>query len=283
MFRPSKGLQDNSLLPQAPGGNAAGAGLAVLVHAGLVAALTLSVDWRTHAPDVVSAELWAAVPQVAAPRAPEPVPQPAPAPPPPAPAPPPPQAVQQQRDADIAIEREQQRKKAEEERKKAQAEAERKKAEDEKKRELAQKEKERDRKEREQKEHAAREAQAAEERLAQQREENLRRMMGQAGGSGGSGTAARDAAPSATYAGRVVAAVRRNIVFTGAVADEAVTEVDVRTGAGGTIISARMTKSSGNKDWDDAVVRAIEKTGRLPADVDGRVPSSLQLVFRPRE
>lgn len=281
MTRAAAALQDPSLLPQPPGGNAAGVGLALLVHLGLLGALTLSVDWRTHTPDVISAELWSAVPQVAAPRAPEPVPEPAPAPPPPAPAPPPPQPVQQQRDADIAIEREQQRKKLEEERKKAQAEAERKKAEDEKKREQTQKE--REKKERDQKEQAAREA--AEERLARQREENLRRMMGEAGGSttGGTGNAPRDAAPSASYAGRVVAAVRRNIVFTGAVADEAVTEVEVRTGPGGTIISARMTKSSGNREWDDAVVRAIEKTGRLPADVDGRVPSLLQLVFRPRE
>lgn len=276
-------LQDNSLLPQPPGGNAAGAGLAIVVHAGLLVALTLSVDWRTHSPDVVSAELWSAVPQVAAPRAPEPVPVPAPAPPPPAPAPaPPPKPTQQQRDADIAVEREQQRKKAEEDRRKEQAELDRKKLEDDKKkREQAQKEKE----QKEQKEQAVREAHAAEERLAQQREENLRRMMGQAGGStsGGTGNAARDAAPSASYAGRVVAAVRRNIVFTGAVADEATTEIDVRTGAGGTIISARMTKSSGNKEWDEAVLRAIEKTGRLPADVDGRVPSSLLLIFRPRE
>jgi len=125
--------------------------------------------------------------------------------------------------------------------------------------------------------------------MAQQREENLRRMMGQAGSAtggsttGGSGTAARDAAPSATYAGRVVAAVRRNIVFTGAVADEATTEIEVRASASGTIISARMTKASGHKDWDDAVMRAVEKTGRLPTDVDGRVPATLLLVFRPRE
>lgn len=270
-------LHDN-LLPQAPGGNAAGAGLALLVHAGLLVALTVSVDWRTHSADVVSAELWAAVPQTAAPRAvePAPAPVPAPAPPPPAPAPPPPKPVQPQRDADIATERAE-RKKAEDERKKAeaQAEAERQRTEAEKKkREQAQK---------------AEEAKAAEERLAQQREENLRRMMGQAGtatgGSttGGTGNASRDAAPSATYAGRVVAAVRRNIVFTGAVADEASTEIEVRAAASGTIISARMTKASGHKDWDDAVMRAVEKTGRLPTDVDGRVPSTLLLVFRPRE
>ncbi|MCY7314272.1 MAG: protein TolA, partial [Rubrivivax sp.] len=77
------------MLPQAPGGSAPGAALAVLVHAGLIAVLTLGVDWRNHAPDVVSAELWAAVPQVAAPAAPAapeplpaaaPVPAPAPAP-----------------------------------------------------------------------------------------------------------------------------------------------------------------------------------------------------------
>jgi colicin import membrane protein len=271
----------DKLLPQAPGGNAAGAGLALLVHAGLLVALTVSVDWRTHSPDIVSAELWAAVPQTAAPRAvePAPAPVPAPAPPPPAPAPPPPQPAPQ-RDADIATERAE-RKKAEEERKKAeaQAEAERQRAEAEKKkREQAQKA-----------EKAAQEAQAAEDRMAQQREENLRRMMGQAGtatggsSTGGSGTAARDAAPSATYAGRVVAAVRRNIVFTGAVADEATTEIEVRAGASGTILSARMTKASGHKEWDDAVMRAVEKTGRLPTDVDGRVPGTLLLVFRPRE
>ena len=272
-------LHDN-LLPQAPGGNAAGAGLALLVHAGLLVALTVSVDWRTHSADVVSAELWAAVPQTAAPRAPEPAPAPVPAPAPPPPAPPPPQPVQPQRDADIATERAE-RKKADDARKKAEAlaEAERERTEAEKKkREQAQKA-----------EKAAQEAKAAEERMAQQREENLRRMMGQAGtatgGSttGGAGTAARDAAPSATYAGRVVAAVRRNIVFTGAVADEATTEIEVHAGASGTILSARMTKASGHKDWDEAVMRAVEKTGRLPTDVDGRVPSTLLLVFRPRE
>jgi hypothetical protein len=30
-------------------------------------------------------------------------------------------------------------------------------------------------------------------------------------------------------------------------------------------------------------MRAVEKTGRLPTDVDGRVPATLLLVFRPRE
>jgi colicin import membrane protein len=57
----------DSLLPRPPGGNGPGAALALLAHAGLILALTTVVDWRTRDPEAVSAELWAAVPQVAAP------------------------------------------------------------------------------------------------------------------------------------------------------------------------------------------------------------------------
>lgn len=269
------------LLPQPAGGTGLGAAMAVVVHAGLVLALTVSVDWRAHEPETVAAELWAAVPEAAAPQA-EPVPEPAPVPPPPpvaapAPAPPP---VAQPSEADIAIERAE-RKKAEDERKRAEAAAEALR-----KRELA----EADRKKREQAEADARELReqrAEEDRLARQREENLRRMMGQAGGAatgtGGSGTAAREAAPSADYAGRIKAAIRRNIVFTGAAEIQATTEVEVRTAPAGTILSARITKPSGHKDWDEAVMRGLDKTGKLPPDTDGRVPPTLTLVFRPRE
>src|SRR6218665_2474597 len=67
--------------------------LAAAAHLGLVAALALGVNWRASEPEGLQAELWAAVPQVAAPRAPtppEPTPAPPPPPPPPRPAPPPP-------------------------------------------------------------------------------------------------------------------------------------------------------------------------------------------------
>ncbi len=261
----------DALLPQPPGGTGAGAVLALLVHAGLVFALTVSVGWRASSPDVVAAELWASVPQVAAPQA-ESAPQPEP-PAPVAVAPPPPQPAPPQ-EADIATERAQ-KKKAEEDRKREQAEAERRKEQA-----------EAERRKREKAEAVAREKAEKEEerRLAQQREENLRRMLGQAGGgTGGSGTAAREAAPSAAYAGRIVAAVRKNITFTGAAATEATTEVEVRTAPGGTILSARIVKASGHKDWDEAVMRGLDKTGKLPTDTDGRVPAVLLLVFRPTE
>jgi len=306
-------LPRDALLPRSPGGNGPGAVLALLAHAGLLVALTTAVDWRTRTPDVVSAELWASVPQVAAPRAetapapppapaPQPAPSPAPPPPPPAPAP---RAEAPPPEPDIAIERaarrkaeaeaearkaaeakkaaeaerrraEAERSKAEEQRRQAEADA-RKKAEDDKRRAAAA--------EKQRTEAAARKAE--DERLARQREENLKRMIGQAGGatsgSGGTGSAVQSAAPSASYAGLVSARIRPNIVYTGTLSDNPAAEVEVRTAPGGTILSRRLVKSSGHKDWDDAVLRAIDRTPSLPRDSDGRVPPTLIIAFRPNE
>lgn len=267
-------LAQDSLLPQPTGGLAPGALAALVVHAGLIAALTLSIDWRSRQPEVISAELWAAVPQVAAP----------PPPPPPmaaTPTPAPPVAKPTvQPDADIAIERER-RLKAE----KLKAEDDLKKAEAERKRKAEDKKAEDERKKRDAAE-AARvaEEKTEDERLAKQRQETLRRMMNQAGTTpntaGSTGTGAQNAAPSANYLGKIRAAVLRELVFAGTVANNAAAEVAVTTAPGGTIISSRLIKSSGNKDYDNAVLRALEKVVSLPRDVDGRVPPSFTLVFR---
>ena len=314
-------LNNDALLPQRPGGHAPGAVMAVLVHLGLIAALTLGVDWRVREPDVVSAELWAAVPQMAAPPplpdvtpapAPAPAPTPTPVPPPPVPRaekPPPP------READIALEQER-RRKLEAERNKAeqaadladkkardkavqQADAERKKAEQQAKDKQAAtdkqaaadkqaaKEKLADAEQKKRDAERVAREKADDERLARQREDNLRRMRDQAGGTTGAtaatGTAAQTAAPSASYAGKVKAAVRPNIVFTGNVAGGAAAEVEVNAAPGGSIISRRLSRSSGNTDWDEAVLRAIDKTQAMPRDTDGRVPAALIISFRPNE
>ena len=286
-------LAHDNLLPRPPGGNGPGAALALVVHAGLITALTLGVDWRTHSPDVVSAELWAAVPQSAAPPPPPPTPPPAvePAPKPvPAPLPaertalPPPPAP------DITIERERERKKLEAERKKAEAEAEserKRMAEAKKDDERKQREKLQAQRQTNEKAQEAAKEKAEDERLARQREENLRRMLGQAGATPGAvepgGTAAQTAAPSAGYAGKVKAAVRPNLVFTGMAEFNAAAEVEVTAAPGGSIIARRLIKSSGYKDWDEAVLRAIDKTRSLPRDTDGRVPVTLIIAFRPNE
>jgi colicin import membrane protein len=291
----------DALRPRPPGGMGRGALLALAVHGLLVVALAVSVHWRSQTPQTFSAELWASTPQVAAPRAadstPVAPPPPPPAAPPPAPtprvaAPAPPPAV----DAQIAIEKARQVKARTEreaaEREKAQrerlAKAEREKAERDK---LAKAEKDRaDAKakaeaqaKREQQEQ--REKQVEEQRLAKQREDNLKRMLGQAGATGApgaSGTALKDAAPSASYAGKLIARIKPNILLTENVTGNPAADVEVRASPTGTILSRRLVKSSGNKDWDDAVLRAIDRTGELPRDVDGRVPPVLVITFTPQ-
>jgi colicin import membrane protein len=283
------------LRPVPPAGMGRGALLALAVHALLVLALAVGVSWRSQTPQTFSAELWAATPQVAAPRAVESTPVvPAPAPPPPpAPtprvAPPPTPAV----DAQIAIEKARQEKEKTErlraDRDKAdletQAKAEKDKAEREKaerERQAAAKAKADAQAKRDQQEQ--REKQAEEQRLAKQREDNLKRMLGQAGATGApgsTGTALKDAAPSASYAGKLIARIKPNILLTENVTGNPAADVEVRASPTGTILSRRLVKSSGNKDWDDAVLRAIDRTAELPRDTDGRVPPVLVITFTP--
>ena len=297
--------------------------LAVLAHAILIAALTWGVNWKSSADmPAVQAELWSAVPQQAAPRAvepPAPPPPPQPEPPKPTPVPPPPppprQAEPDTREADIAIERE--KKRLEQEKKERQQQLEREKRERERKEDERRERLEQEKKERLQKEKAEREkerlekldkqkqladdkkrqaqeaqrkqealekasAQAAEAR----RQENIRRMQGLAGATGGenaTGTALRNSGPSGSYGGKVAAKVRPNIVYPDAIAGNPRAVVQVRAAPDGTIVGKKLIQSSGNKAWDDAVLRALDKTESLPRDVDGRVPSTLEIGFRPQD
>jgi colicin import membrane protein len=291
----------DSLMPQRPAGIGKGTALAVLVHIGLLIALAFGVAWRSQTPAGVSAELWAAVPQIAAPPpAPTPQPVPTPASPQPQPQPPPqpkaeepPKPTQQQIDAQIAIEREKVERKQRELLEQQQREQERKekerldKLEREKaaEREKAEREKAEKLAAQKQREFEAKRQKEEEARQAKLREDNLKRILSQAGtGSPSStGTAARDAGPSASYAGRIIARVKPHIVLTDEVAGNPVAAVEVRCAADGTIIAKRLVKSSGSREWDDAVLRAIDRTGELPRDIDGRVPSPILIEFRPRD
>jgi colicin import membrane protein len=275
--------------PQRPDGMGRAAMFALLVHVGLLIALAFGVNWRSSEPAGASAELWAAVPQAAAPAAVEPPPAPLPLPKPlpkvetkPVEAPPPPK--EENRDAEIAIE------KAKAAEKEKREEQEREKLERQKseklEREKAEKlEREREAKlEREKVEKEKRAAAAEAESTAKVREENLKRMLGQAGATGApqsTGTAQRDSGPSANYAGKIIARVRPNIVLTDSVPPGLRAEVEVRAAPDGTITGRRLTKSSGNPTWDDAVLRAIDRTGDLPKDDSGKVPSSIVIGFTP--
>ena len=278
----------SDLAPRAEPGALRAFGLAMLVHLLLLIALTWGVSWKSKDLSLsFEAELWSALPQEAAPplEAPPTPPEPV-APPPPAP-PPKAEAVP---DADIAIERE--KKRLAEEKKKTQALAE--KAEKTKKIEEA-------KKLAEAKAKAAKEAKAEAKKLAaqkeqlakkeaaleaKQRKENMDRINAQLGATGAAdakGTAQKASGPSASYGGKVRAKVKPNIVFTEDITGNPVAEVEVRTTPGGSITSQRLVKSSGNKAWDEAVLKAIIRTETLPLDTDGRVPTPLIIEFRPKD
>jgi colicin import membrane protein len=132
----------------------------------------------------------------------------------------------------------------------------------------------------------AKKAIAEEKRTEALRNENLKRMQGMAGASGeenSKGTALKASGPSASYAGRIRARIKPNITFTEDVAGNPKAEVEVRTSPDGTIISRKLLSSSGNKAWDEAVLKAIDKTATLPRDEDGRVPPVLEISFRPKD
>jgi colicin import membrane protein len=271
-------------------------GLAIIAHGFLAAALTWGVQWK-QSPSTISAEaeLWSAIPQQAAP--PPPPPPPAPQPAAQKPPPPPPAAAQPKLpDPQIALEREKQRIQKE----KQQAAE---KLEQEKQRKAQEKQREQDQRlaaeklkaEQDAKRKQAQEAQRKEDlkaqqeaarKLEEQRKANLQRIAGLAGSSGtpaSTGTAPQSSAPSAGYGSRLVARIRPNIVYTETLANNPEAVVEVRTSADGTIMSRKLAKSSGIPSWDDAVLRAIDKTAVLPRDLDGRVPPVLEISFRPRD
>jgi len=281
--------------------------LALVVHLLLLIALTWGISWPTDSTPAVEAELWSALPKAAAPPPPPPAPEPTPEPPPPPPAPkakptPPPPS----RDADIAIAKQ---KKAEQEQKLAQEQLKLRKQTEQKEKEKAleqqrQREKEKlaqaqrdkkeqalkeqkDRKDKERKAQEAKSAAQDDRKMQAMREENLRRMAGMAGATGSpnaSGDALRASGPSPSYGGRIIARVKPNIVFNpDDVSGNPVAEVEVRTAPDGKIMSRKLIKSSGNKAWDEAVIKALDKTDTLPRDTDGTIPTMMVLGFKPRD
>ena len=244
--------------PPPPPGLLRAVALALLAHVLLVLVIGSGVQWkRDTVQQVVEAELWSALPVQAAPPPPQPQPVPPVTParvaePPPVPAP---------IKADIASAKEKE------------------------------KDKEKDKALKEKQLAPEKQAKPEQDKLAQQaeaaaRSEQLKRMAQLAGGSGGSdsgSTAAQSSGPSAAYAGRIVARIRPNISYPDNIDGNPRVEVEIVTAPSGAILNTRITKSSGVKSWDEAVIRAIAKTEVLPKDVDGSVPPSLLIGFRPKD
>lgn len=280
------------LRPPEAAGLGRGLTLALVAHGLLILALSYGLNWHSDASPAFEAELWSAVPQIAAPRE--------EAPPEPEPEAPKPdtraqqraaeEAAAEQREAEIAIAKEKKRKeeKARDEAARLEREkaAKEKEAKDKAAKEKATKE-EQDRVKKDKAAKDAKEAKEAKDADAKRealRQENLRRIQGMAGGTPGStGAAAQNSAPSAGYAGRIKGKIRPLIIYADDGAANPTTEVQVTLGPDGRILGSKVLKASPDADWDRAVLRAIEKAETLPRDVDGRVPPVLILTFRPRE
>uniref|UniRef100_UPI0025C2E859 cell envelope integrity protein TolA n=1 Tax=Limnohabitans sp. TaxID=1907725 RepID=UPI0025C2E859 len=302
-------------------GVAGAAHLALFLALGLATAWKTQPQTLQAEAELWSAVPQAAAPRLQEPPPPEPVPQrepPKPSKPPrPAPEPEPDNSL---RDAQIALEKkkledqkkkeaaERQRKALEKKKKEAEEKAEKEKAEKEKaakdkaardkaaqekaaqekkeldKKKAAEKTKADEKKRQQEQAQKAKQDKEDEARADAMRQENLQRMQGMAGASGGpnaTGTALKSSGPSASYAGRLVGRIKPNITYPGEVVGNPRAEVEVRVAPDGTITSRRIVQSSGNKAWDDAVLRAIDKTEILPKDTDGRVPPLIVLGFRP--
>lgn len=271
--------------------------LALGVHAVFVLLLVFGVSWQTQHPAPVMVDLWETLPKVAPPAAvkpaepplPPPIKTPAPAKAAPAPKPavdepPPPRAP------DIALEK----KKAEVERlqklkaiqaeeEKARAEAARVEAEaarkahekqlaEQKKRELLRQMEEEDLMRRMADEEAASEAlamkQAAARAAAGKRQTEVARVVGQ-------------------HRDQISAKVRGNTRLPDNLKGNPEVRCAVRLLPTGEVQSVRVTQSSGNAAYDEAVVRAIEKSSPLPLPVDRDARAAfvpeLSFVHRPKE
>ncbi|MEN9374276.1 MAG: cell envelope integrity protein TolA [Pseudomonadota bacterium] len=285
--------------------------LAVLAHLILLVILGMGVEWKHHVPPTVvaEAELWSELPQQAAPPPPPPpspsltppVPEPV-SPPrtPPKPLTPAPQAAPTKPIPNPAIALAKERKAKEEKLAKEAAREADLKAAAAKERKIAEekeKEKEKEKKDKREKETALDNLiQQKTTRDKKQREEaenkkitdsfrtdQITRMMTGNGDNHATGTSKQPSGPSANYAGRIRARIKPNITYTETISGNPIAEVLVHIAPDGTILNRRLSKSSGVKSWDTAVLNAIDKTEVLPVDVDGRVQAEMVISFRPKD
>lgn len=276
---------DTPFVPRPAAPRLAAAAMALGVHAAFVLLLVFGVSWQTRDAAPVMVDVWTSLPPSVAVKPPAPTPPPS-APPPPKPEPvrpPPPEPVVKSppppKPPDIALEQ----KKIEAERlKKQQAAEEKARAEAAK---------------------AAQQKQLAEQKKrAQQRQleedEQVRRMadaeaahaVQQAIQAEARAAASRREAAVASVVGQfrdqISAKVRGNTRLPDNLVGNPEVRCLVRLLPTGEVQSVRVTRSSGNVAYDEAVVRAIEKSSPLPLpeerDARAQFVPELSFVHRPK-
>lgn len=239
--------------------------LAVLVHLIFAAVLVFGVNWQTKEAAPVMAELWNSLPASAPKPAPKPEPEPAPLPEPepqPKPVPKLEPKLEQPKPVKADIELKDKKKEKEKKRK----EEERKKAEAEKKLKDQVLKEQQDRLEAEQEAlNKQRAAEAARKQMAAQAA--AQRLMNDA-------------------ISRISSHIRRFIIMPPDVVGNPQAEFEVSLIPTGEVLNVKLSRSSGNPAYDNAVERAIRKASPLPLPTDPALVGrfrELKLKFRPNE
>jgi colicin import membrane protein len=132
-------------------------------------------------------------------------------------------------------------------------------------------------------------AAAQAKKMDSERRARLAQMQGMAGGEGstgnglaksGTGSGSGGTAASPGYADKVRRVVRPNISW-GGETEGLETVIAVRCSPTGTLLGATISRSSGNAAWDDAALRAVQRSDPMPLDVNGKAPSSFLITLRP--
>ncbi|MFM0131598.1 cell envelope integrity protein TolA [Paraburkholderia sediminicola] len=126
-------------------------------------------------------------------------------------------------------------------------------------------------------------------KLDAERRARLAQMQGSAGAPGstgnglaksGTGSGSGGTATSPGYADKVRRVVRPNISW-GGETEGLETVISVRCSPTGTLLDAQISRSSGNSAWDDAALRAVQRSNPMPQDIDGKTPTSFKITLRP--
>lgn len=240
-------------------------GLALLMHALLLAAMTLAVQWRTQPQAPIVAELWSGLPAL-------PAPEVAATPPPPAPAPVP---AEPERPADITLEqkklREARKEQPRKDDKKAEPRAEARKAEPRRE-----------------------EAKAPplppppsdlDRIMAQARAGEEPGVASAAGATGVAAGGSTVRGADASYAAQVIACIRPHIAFTVAEGTSPAVYADFRVELlpDGSVAGVRLLRASGLSGYDAAAERAIRRCDPFPRKRDGSIDRAIDVRMYPVE
>ena len=127
------------------------------------------------------------------------------------------------------------------------------------------------------------------EKLAQQsRADYMKNLMSQAGTgpAASTGTAAVSSGPSGAYAGRLATLVRQAVVYPQIDQIQGDPKVIITVTLdpnSGEVLNAVIKRSSGVPSWDEAVLRAIQRVGRFPADSSGKWYTPMEIKAGPRD